>query len=59
LTEGVDDSRRALTGIEDLGISMDDVTTHLEIEGVRKFAESYQNLVDTVSVMVDSIREEV
>jgi transaldolase len=59
LTEGLDDSRRALAGIDDLGISMDDVTTHLEIEGVRKFAESYQNLVDTVSVMVDSIREEV
>ena len=54
---GVEQAVSTIEAIENLGISMKVVTDRLEAEGVEKFAASYSNLVDTVRVMVGTIRE--
>jgi transaldolase len=54
---GVEESKRALEDLEGLGISMQDITNQLELDGVRKFAESYRNLLDTLHVKVNAVRE--
>ena len=53
---GLDDAEESLENLEELGISMREVTHQLEREGVEKFASSYMNLVDTVRVKVDSLQ---
>lgn len=43
------DATDALAGLAALGISIDEVTEHLEIEGVEKFEASWEQLLSTVS----------
>lgn len=57
LLTGVEEAASTIEAIENLGISMKVVTDRLENEGVEKFAASYANLVDTVRVMVGTLRE--
>ena len=40
--------RSVLDGLEELGISYDDVVGVLEREGVEKFAQSFEELLDGV-----------
>jgi len=49
-----DDAEAVLSQIASLGISMDDVTQHLEDEGVEKFIASWHDLLGTVSSALDA-----
>ncbi|GAA1409831.1 MULTISPECIES: transaldolase [Oerskovia] len=42
-------SRSVLSTIESFGVSLDEVTQHLEVEGVEKFEASWSDLLATVS----------
>ncbi len=56
IEEGLEEAEESLKNLEELGISMREVTDQLEREGVEKFASSYMNLVDTVRAKVDSLQ---
>jgi transaldolase len=43
-----------LAGLEELGIGYDDVVELLEVEGVRKFEDSYAQLSETVQGQLDA-----
>src|SRR5699024_6989861 len=49
-----DESRGVLAGLEQLGIGYDDVVELLEVEGVRKFEDSYTQLSKTVQGQLDA-----
>jgi transaldolase len=48
LTEELDDARYVLQSLEELGVSMDEVTQELEEEGVKAFADSYNTLLEAI-----------
>jgi transaldolase len=48
LTEGVDEAERLLEQLAALGVDYDDVTRVLEEEGVKKFADSFGQMLDGV-----------
>ena len=58
VTGRYDDARRVLDDLAGLGVSYDDVVEVLEVEGVDKFAASWQQLLDTVSTALAKAREE-
>lgn len=51
-----DDARATIAAIEDLGISMTEVTDLLEREGVDKFIVSWNELLDIVTASMDAAR---
>jgi len=55
LDQNVDEARAQLAGLEKAGISMDEVTLQLQKDGVRLFAESFNELIGTIT----SKREEM
>lgn len=57
ITLGVDEARAQVEAAESLGIALDSVTDRLLDEGVRAFADSYQNVVDRVSQKRRALRE--
>src|SRR5919202_4607221 len=48
LTRGVDDARRLLDDLAEAGVDYDDVVATLEEEGVEKFADSFEELLDGI-----------
>jgi transaldolase len=48
LLEGVDDARRLLEELADAGVDYDDVVAVLEAEGVKKFADSFADLMEGI-----------
>ena len=48
LEEGVNQSRRVMEGLAEVGISMDQVTQELEDQGVQSFADAFTALLDAV-----------
>jgi transaldolase len=56
--QDLDQAREAFENIEELGISMEDVTSQLEKEGVEKFAKSFHNLQRTVAMQIPSFHQE-
>jgi transaldolase len=48
LTRGVEEARQLLVRMESVGLDYDDVTDTLECEGVQKFADSFEELLDGV-----------
>ncbi len=48
LTVGLEECQAQLAQIESLGISMDEVTTELEDEGVKAFEEAFMNLLNAI-----------
>jgi transaldolase len=48
LEEGVDEARSLLRELERAGVDLDDVTETLEAEGVQKFDDSFQELLDGI-----------
>ena len=48
LTEGMDDAKRLLDELARVGVDYDDVTDTLEREGVQKFSDSFEELLDGV-----------
>jgi transaldolase len=52
--ENLEQAKEVLAKLEDLGISLKEVTDQLEKEGVEKFATSFHNLLKTVALQVPS-----
>jgi transaldolase len=48
LTQGVDEARRLLDDLAKAGVDYDDVVQTLEEEGVQKFADSFEELLDGI-----------
>jgi len=48
LEEGLDDAKRLLDDLARVGVDYDDVTDTLEREGVQKFSDSFEELLDGV-----------
>src|ERR687885_365978 len=48
LTQGVDEARRLLDDLAKVGVDYDDVVATLEEEGVQKFADSFEELLDGI-----------
>src|SRR5712691_9303949 len=48
VTEQVDEARRLLDQVAKVGVDYDDVTETLELEGVQKFADSFEQLLEGV-----------
>jgi len=48
LTEGVAEARKLLERLAEVGVDYDDVVTTLEAEGVQKFADSFEELLDGI-----------
>ena len=48
LEQSVDEARRVFEEIEAAGVSVDDVTRVLEVEGVQKFSDSFDELLDGI-----------
>jgi transaldolase len=48
LTEGVPEAHQVLDALAQLGISLDQATQQLEDEGVEKFTQAYQKLMDSL-----------
>ncbi|GAB4244131.1 MAG: hypothetical protein Kow00129_03610 [Thermoleophilia bacterium] len=57
--EDVDAARRSLEALEEHGISMAQVTAELEVEGVKKFADSFDELYEAVEAKRSRIAETV
>jgi transaldolase len=48
LEEGVDEANRLLRELRGVGVDYDDVTRVLEEEGVQKFIDSFEELIDGI-----------
>jgi len=48
LTQDVDEARRLLDDLEKAGVDYDDVVQTREEEGVQKFADSFEELLDGI-----------
>jgi transaldolase len=48
VTQDVDAARQALADLAAAGIDMDAVTTELELDGVKKFADSFVDLLSVI-----------
>ena len=48
LERGVDEARRLLDDLAEVGVDYDDVVLTLEEEGVQKFADSFAELLDGI-----------
>jgi len=48
IEEGLDEARKVFEDVEAAGVSVDDVTRVLEEEGVRKFSDSFAELLDGI-----------
>ena len=46
--EGIDDAKRLFDELRDAGVDYDDVVTTLEAEGVQKFADSFDEIVESI-----------
>ncbi len=56
LTTDVDTARADIEALAELGIDFDQITADLQVEGVRKFADSYDDLLATVAEKMAAIR---
>ena len=59
IEQGLSAARAQLEALVELGISMDRVTSQLESEGVQKFAESFEGLLDTLGSRGQGFRAEL
>jgi len=59
LEAGLSDSRAQLQALAALGVSLDEVTSDLERDGVNAFAEAYASLIATVGERATSMRNEI
>jgi transaldolase len=48
LTQGIDDAERLLDDLREVDVDYDDVVETLEVEGVRKFADSFEELLEGI-----------
>lgn len=57
LTSGIEAARQRMRELEVLGISLDSLTDELLDEGIRKFVEPWEKLLDTVAVRSRQLAE--
>ncbi|MGH7501671.1 MAG: transaldolase [Longimicrobiales bacterium] len=57
LTEDLDDARATMKALANTGIDMDEVTEFLLKDGVRKFAESFDEMVEAIETKRETILE--
>lgn len=57
--EGVEDARRVMSDLADLGISMVEITDQLQREGVEAFAKSYDEMTRATAAKAEDIRRKV
>jgi len=55
LEEGLDDARRLLVDLAKAGVDYDDVIRVLEEEGVEKFMDSFDQLLDGIQAKKDQL----
>ena len=55
LERGLDEARRVFDELERVGVDYDDVTQTLEDEGVQKFADSFEELLEGVAAKRDEL----
>jgi transaldolase len=55
LTKGVDEARRLLDELREVGVDYDDVVLTLEEEGVQKFADSFVELLEGIRAKRDQL----
>jgi transaldolase len=55
VVEGVDEARALLQQLSDAGVDYDDATDTLEAEGVQKFADSFQQIVESIRAKRESL----
>jgi transaldolase len=48
ITEGVAEARKVIERLAEIGVDYDDVVATLEAEGVQKFADSFEELLDGI-----------
>jgi transaldolase len=53
--EGFDDARALLQKLAEAGVDYDDVTETLEQEGVQKFADSFEQIVESIRAKRSSL----
>jgi transaldolase len=53
--EGFDEARALLQKLAEAGVDYDDVTETLEEEGVQKFADSFDQIVDSIRAKRSSL----
>jgi transaldolase len=58
VTGRYDDAQQVLDDLARLGVAYDDVVETLEVEGVDKFAASWQQLLETVSTALETAQQE-
>ena len=46
--EGIDEAERLLAELRDAGVDYDDVVETLELEGVQKFADAFEQITDSI-----------
>ena len=59
LEAGLSEARAQLQALAALGVSLDEVTSDLERDGVRSFSEAYSSLIETVGERADGMRGEI
>ncbi len=57
LEEGIDEAREQLRRLAEVGISLDEVTTKLTVEGVKSFADSFLSLVAVIEARRHAVPE--
>jgi transaldolase len=57
LTENLVDARETMTRLAALGIDMDEVTSFLQSDGVQKFADSFDQMLETIEAKREAILE--
>jgi transaldolase/glucose-6-phosphate isomerase len=59
LTQGVEDSRRRIARLKELGIDLDEVTTLLLEQGIASFAKSFDALIGGIKAKRETLLQEV
>jgi transaldolase len=55
IEEGVDEARRQLAGLADLGVDLDAITQELQDDGVAAFARSFDSLLASIQEKLDRL----
>ena len=46
--EGIDEARADLAALAEAGVDLDDITSRLENDGVKQFAEAYEKMLEAI-----------
>lgn len=57
LSAGIDEAENVIKNIEDLGISLKEVTAKLQEDGVKAFAEAFEKLLSSLDGKIKEIKE--